>query len=105
MRFVPERHQISRAGLVRIVAVTGLSMASLVGLTIGAQEAWRALTQTEVRELIVMEPDRAEWKRRPEVAGGREFLNKGLEINRVQAELFDPPRPEEIILAPPPADF
>tara|TARA_Y100000815_G_C13236637_1_gene460215 strand:- start:339 stop:701 length:363 start_codon:yes stop_codon:yes gene_type:complete len=105
MRFVPERHRITRAGMVRLVAIFSVSAISLCGLVVASIEGWRALTSTEVAEMITMEPDRTDWKRRPETPGGRIFVNQGLEINRVQAELFDLPHPDKIILAPPPSDF
>lgn len=105
MRFVPERHRVTRAGMVRLAVIFSVSVISLCGLVAGAIEGWRALTSAEVAEMIIMEPDRTEWKRRPESPGGRTFVNQGLEINRVQAELFDLPHPDKIILAPPPSDF
>lgn len=104
-RFVPEKQRIGRRGVFRLVyfflAVSG-------GLALSAGGIWYAAKAFEFRksnEVVVLEPIKEGWKRRPDAAGGRQFLNKGLEINHVQAELFDLPAPEEIVIAPPPEPY
>jgi len=104
-RFVPEKQKIGRRGVLRLTYFS-LALVGFFALAIGG--VWYAAKLFELRterEIVVLEPIKEGWKRSPDEAGGREFLNKGLEINHVQAELFDLPAPEEIVLAPPPADF
>lgn len=104
-RFIPEMHSIGVRGYVRIVALIGISAASFFGVIKAGQEFYVGLRSDGEAEVVMLDPIKQGWKRKPEDAGGIEFLNKGLEINTVQAELFDIPSPEEIVLAPPPADF
>lgn len=104
-KFVPERPSIGVSGFMRLGAYALITVSSVWGLAAGLHAGWGALSSTEEARLVVLEPHRDGWKRRPEAPGGKKFLNKGLEINHVQAELFDAPKPEEIVLAPPPEDF
>ena len=82
-----------------------ISAVSLTGLGFAVRELVFVEAVAVKNDIPLLEPNITGWKRRPDDVGGRVFLNKGLEINRVQAELFDQPRPEEVVLAPPPEDF
>jgi hypothetical protein len=104
-RFVPEKHEIGRKGLVRALFFS-LSCISVCAIGLGgALYSVSLISAGKDEELVVMEPIKEGWKRVPDSPGGRSFLNKGLKINHVQAKLFDLPIPEEIVLAPPPESF
>jgi hypothetical protein len=104
-RFVPEKNEIGRKGIARVLFFS-FSFIGVCALGLGgARYAVSLINDDKDEELVVMEPIKEGWKRAPDNPGGRAFLNKGLEINHVQAKLFDLPIPEEIVLAPPPESF
>lgn len=105
LRFVPEKHTLDRATTKRLAFMAVLGCTSLLGLLTGAKHIYLAVTLDSAVEIVTLAPENEIWKIRPASEGGREFSNQGLEINKIQAELFDIPSPEEILLAPPPASF
>jgi hypothetical protein len=104
-RFVPERHTLDLPAARKLTLYALLGGLALLGLGLGAGQLYRALAADVAIEMVVLQAESPNWKSKPDDHGGRSFANKGLEINKIQAELFDAPVPEEIVLAPPPASF
>jgi hypothetical protein len=104
-KFQPEMPKLTKSGVIRLGVFAAVVSLSTVGIVSAGATGYKWLTSENTKEVIRLDADKIGWRREPDVSGGRRFHNKGLNINLVQAELFDKIDPEEIKLAPPPDDF